>query len=41
MISWTPNHPEIGKEIKSTGKLDDDTEEKLKAAIEEFKKIRN
>jgi F-type H+-transporting ATPase subunit alpha len=35
------HHPEIGKEIKSTGKLEADTEEKLKAAIEEFKKTRN
>jgi proton translocating ATP synthase, F1 alpha subunit len=34
------HHPEIGKEIKSTGKLEADVEEKLKAAIEEFKKIR-
>ncbi len=33
------HHPYVGKAIKSTGKLDDDTEEKLKAAIEEFKKI--
>ncbi|MEL7655129.1 MAG: F0F1 ATP synthase subunit alpha [Bacillota bacterium] len=35
------HHPEIGKEIKSTGKLEADTEEKLKAAIVEFKKTRN
>jgi F-type H+-transporting ATPase subunit alpha len=35
------HHPEIGKEIKSTGKLEDAAEEKLKAAIEEFKKLRN
>ena len=34
------HHPAIGKEIKNTGKLEADTEEKLKAAIEEFKKIR-
>lgn len=34
------HHPEIGKEIKSTGKLEGDTEEKLKAAIEAFKKTR-
>lgn len=34
------HHPEIGREIKTTGKLEDATEEKLKAAIEEFKKIR-
>jgi F-type H+-transporting ATPase subunit alpha len=34
------HYPEIGKEIKSTGKLEDATEEKLKAAIEEFKKTR-
>ncbi len=31
--------PEIGKDIKNKGKLEEDTEEKLKAAIEEFKKI--
>ena len=35
------HHPEIGKEIKATGKLEADAEEKLKAAIEEFKKTRN
>ena len=34
------HYPEIGKEIKSTGKLEDATEEKLKAAMEEFKKTR-
>lgn len=34
------HHPEIGREIKTTGKLEDATEEKLKAAIEEFKKTR-
>lgn len=33
------HHPEIGKEIKSTGKLEDETDGKLRAAIEEFKKI--
>ena len=31
-------HPEIGKDIKKTKDLSDKTEEKLKAAIEEFKK---
>jgi F-type H+-transporting ATPase subunit alpha len=35
------HHAEIGREIRSTGKLEAETEEKLKAAIEEFKKIRN
>jgi len=35
------HYPEIGKEIKTTGKLEADFEEKLKAAITEFKKIRN
>jgi len=35
------HHPGIGKEIKSTGKLEDENEEKLKAAIIEFKKTRN
>ncbi|HVI39939.1 MAG TPA: F0F1 ATP synthase subunit alpha, partial [Anaerovoracaceae bacterium] len=35
------HHPEIGKEIKTTGKLETENEEKLKAAIQEFKKIRN
>ncbi len=34
------HHAGIGKEIKDRGKLEADTEEKLKAAIEEFKKIR-
>lgn len=34
------HHPEIGKEIKTTGKLEAEAEEKLKAAIEEFKKTR-
>ena len=33
------NHPEIGSTIKETGKLEEDTEEKLKAAFEEFNKI--
>ncbi len=31
-------HPEIGKTIAKTKELSDETEEKLKAAIEEFKK---
>lgn len=35
------HHPEIGKEIKTTGKLEAEYEEKLKAAITEFKQIRN
>ncbi|HYE67881.1 MAG TPA: F0F1 ATP synthase subunit alpha, partial [Anaerovoracaceae bacterium] len=35
------HHPEVGKEIKTTGKLEADFEEKLKAAITEFKKIRS
>lgn len=34
-------YSEIGKAIKSTGNLTDETEAKLKAAIEEFKNIRN
>lgn len=34
------HHPDIGKEIRTTGKLEAETEEKLKAAIEEFKKTR-
>ncbi|QZY55525.1 F0F1 ATP synthase subunit alpha [Crassaminicella profunda] len=33
------SHPEIGEEIKSTGKLGDDLVEKLKMAIEQFKGI--
>ena len=33
------HHPEVGKEIKTTGKLEDETDKKLRAAIEEFKKI--
>ena len=32
-------YAEVGKNIKSSGKLDESTEEKLKAAIAEFKKI--
>jgi len=32
------HYPEVGKAIKSTGKLESDIEEKLKAAIIEFKK---
>jgi hypothetical protein len=31
------NHAEIASTIKSTGKLDTDTEAKLKAAVEAFK----
>lgn len=31
------NHPDIKKTIRETGKLEDDTIEKLKAAIEEYK----
>ncbi len=34
------HHPTIGNEIKTTGKLEADAEEKLKAAIEEFKTMR-
>ncbi len=34
------HYPEVGREIKSTGKLEADAEEKLKAAIGEFKKTR-
>ncbi|TCO78800.1 F0F1 ATP synthase subunit alpha [Marinisporobacter balticus] len=33
------NHPEIGLAIKGTGKLEDETVNKLKAAIEEFKGV--
>ncbi|MBP6491826.1 MAG: F0F1 ATP synthase subunit alpha [Clostridia bacterium] len=33
-------YPEIGKEIKSTGKLEAETEEKLKAALLKFKSVR-
>ncbi|KAB3530896.1 F0F1 ATP synthase subunit alpha [Alkaliphilus serpentinus] len=32
------NHPEVGKTIKETGVLEGETEDKLKAAIEDFKK---
>lgn len=35
----TNNKPEIGDTIKETGKLDEETENKLKAAIEEFNKL--
>lgn len=35
------HYPDLGKEIKSTGKLETEAEEKLKAAITEFKKARN
>ncbi|SKC56300.1 F0F1 ATP synthase subunit alpha [Maledivibacter halophilus] len=35
----TNNKPEIGDAIKETGKLDEETENKLKAAIEEFNKL--
>ena len=33
------NYPEVGKAIKETGKLEEDMENKLKAAIEEFNKM--
>ena len=33
-------HADVGKSIKATGKIDEETEEKLKAAILEFKKVR-
>ena len=33
------NHPEIGVSIKETGKLEEETENKLKSAIEEFNKM--
>jgi len=33
-------YPEIGKEIKTTGKLEEETEGKLKTAIEKFRSIR-
>ncbi len=33
------NHPEVGSEIKQSGKLEEETENKLKAAIEEFNKL--
>jgi len=35
------SYPEVGKTIASTGNMDAETEEKLKAAIEEFKKSFN
>jgi F-type H+-transporting ATPase subunit alpha len=31
-------YPEIGKVIKESGKLDDETKEKINGAVEEFKK---
>ena len=34
------HYPEVGKEIKTSGKLEADTEEKLKAAIVKFKSLR-
>lgn len=34
-------YPEVGKEIKSTGKLEGETEEQLKAAILKFKSLRS
>ena len=34
------HYPEIGKEIKTTGNLNEETEEKLKAAIEKFRSLR-
>ncbi|MCL1982306.1 MAG: F0F1 ATP synthase subunit alpha [Clostridiales bacterium] len=33
-------HPQVGKKIRTTGDLDGETDEKLKSAILEFKKIR-
>lgn len=33
-------HPEVGKAIKTSGKIEEETEENLKAAILEFKKVR-
>ncbi|MDD2484010.1 MAG: F0F1 ATP synthase subunit alpha, partial [Eubacteriales bacterium] len=33
------HHPEVGKAIKTTGKLEEETEKNLRAAIDEFKKI--
>ena len=33
------NHADVGSTIRQTGKLEDDTENKLKAAIEEFNKL--
>jgi F-type H+-transporting ATPase subunit alpha len=32
-------HPEIGETIRSTGKLEDETIEKLKSAVEDFKSV--
>ncbi|HEX3326389.1 MAG TPA: F0F1 ATP synthase subunit alpha [Actinomycetota bacterium] len=32
-------HPEIGEAIRSTGKLEDETIEKLKSAVEDFKSV--
>jgi F-type H+-transporting ATPase subunit alpha len=32
-------HPEIGETIRSTGKLDDETIEKLKSAVKDFKSV--
>lgn len=40
MILWKPQHPEIGKDIKTTGQLSKETEDKLIEAIKQFKKIR-
>ena len=34
-------YPEVGKSIKTTGKIDAETEEKLKAGIEKFKSVRS
>ncbi len=34
-------YPEVGKAIKTTGKMDAETEEKLKAGIEKFKSVRS
>ena len=31
------SHPEVGNDIKNTGKLSDENEQNLRAAIEEFK----
>jgi len=33
-------HPNVGKQVKSTGSLDDESDKELKGAIVEFKKIR-
>lgn len=35
----TNNHPEVGAAIKESGKLEEETENKLKLAIEEFNRI--